>query len=204
VPAVTHPDGTVQDELLPEPDGPLAAEVVRTAVDSYVGRVSLVRVFSGTLRPERQVHVSGHGLAERGHFDHDVDERVAHLYSPLGADLREVPYCVAGDLCALTKVGSAETGDTVSAPDHPLLMATWLQAGDGQPWLLILPASVFLVDTALTLAGRMLRRERWWEPHVQHAYQSWARGIDRHGPVTLAYAMATGGAVAAMLMGFCG
>lgn len=32
---------------------------------------------------------------------------------------------MAGDLCALTKVGSAETGDTVSSPDQPLLMKPW-------------------------------------------------------------------------------
>lgn len=124
-PDVTTPDGTAHAAITADPAGPLAAEVVRTAVDSYVGRVSLVRVFSGTLRPERPVHVSGHGLAERGHEDHDADERVAHLYSPLGANLREVPYCVAGDLCALTKVGSAETGDTVSSPEEPLLMEPW-------------------------------------------------------------------------------
>ncbi|MBN6040901.1 elongation factor G-like protein EF-G2 [Amycolatopsis sp. 195334CR] len=125
LPEVTSPDGIPRPRLSADPAGPLAAEVVRTAVDSYVGRVSLVRVFSGTLRPERPVHVSGHGLAERGHEDHDADERVAHLYSPLGSNLREVPYCVAGDLCALTKVGSAETGDTVSYPDDPLLMKPW-------------------------------------------------------------------------------
>ncbi len=124
-PEVTSPKGEPHASLRADPDGPLAAEVVRTAVDSYVGRVSLVRVFSGTLRPERPVHVSGHGLAERGHEDHDADERVAHLYSPLGANLREVPYCVAGDLCALTKVGSAETGDTVSSPEDPLIMKPW-------------------------------------------------------------------------------
>ncbi|MGH3861080.1 elongation factor G-like protein EF-G2 [Actinokineospora sp.] len=125
VPMVTDPQGKPHAQLTADPNGPLAAEVVRTAVDSYVGRVSLVRVFSGTLRPERQVHVSGHGLADRGHDDHDIDERVAHIYSPLGATLREVPYCVAGDLCALTKVSSAETGDTVSAPDDPILMRPW-------------------------------------------------------------------------------
>ncbi|OXM43924.1 elongation factor G-like protein EF-G2 [Amycolatopsis alba] len=124
-PEVTSPNGEPHAGLRADPDGPLAAEVVRTAVDSYVGRVSLVRVFSGTLRPERPVHVSGHGLTERGHEDHDADERVAHLYSPLGANLREVPYCVAGDLCALTKVGSAETGDTVSSPEEPLIMKPW-------------------------------------------------------------------------------
>ncbi len=125
VPAVTRTDGRPHDPLSVDPDGPLVAEVVKTTIDSYVGRVSLVRVFSGTLRPEQTIHVSGHGMAERGHADHDVDERVAHLYSPLGASLREVQYCIAGDLCALTKIGSAETGDTVSAKDDPLLIAPW-------------------------------------------------------------------------------
>ncbi|GAA1979372.1 elongation factor G-like protein EF-G2 [Amycolatopsis minnesotensis] len=125
LPEVTAPDGSAHAPVKADPDGPLVAEVVRTAADSYVGRVSLVRVFSGTLRPERPVHVSGHGLAERGHEDHDADERVAHLYSPLGANLREVSHCVAGDLCALTKISSAETGDTVSSPEDPILMRPW-------------------------------------------------------------------------------
>ncbi|WP_440901420.1 elongation factor G-like protein EF-G2 [Actinosynnema sp.] len=125
LPEVTGVDGAPRPRLAVDPDGPLVAEVVRTAVDSFVGRVSLVRVFSGTLRPERAVHVSGHGMGDRGHEDHDVDERVAHVYSPLGASLREVPFCVAGDLCAVTKLGSAETGDTVSAPDEPLLVRPW-------------------------------------------------------------------------------
>ncbi|HWC82338.1 MAG TPA: elongation factor G-like protein EF-G2 [Pseudonocardiaceae bacterium] len=125
LPEVTDPDGHPHPAIAADPDGPLAAEVVRTAVDSYVGRVSLVRVFSGTLRPEHPVHVSGHGLTDRGHADHDADERVAHIYSPLGGNLREVPYCVAGDVCALTKVGTAETGDTVSEPTDPILMAPW-------------------------------------------------------------------------------
>ncbi|TLW94338.1 elongation factor G-like protein EF-G2 [Saccharomonospora piscinae] len=124
-PEATSPTGVPRPRLATDPDGPLAAEVVHTAVDSYVGRVSLVRVFSGTLRAERAVHVSGHGFAERGHDDHDADERVAHLYSPLGAALREVSHCVAGDVCALTKLTSAETGDTVSAPDEPLLIRPW-------------------------------------------------------------------------------
>jgi elongation factor G len=56
---------------------------------------------------------------------HDAAARLAHLYAPLGATLREVDECVAGDICALTKLGSAETGDTVSDADHPLLLACW-------------------------------------------------------------------------------
>jgi elongation factor G len=125
LPAVAELSGTPHDPLRCDPAGPLVAEVVKTTVDPYVGRVSLVRVFSGTLTPETAVHIGGHGMAERGHPDHDADERVAHLYSPLGATLREVSRCVAGDLCAITKSGTAETGDTISAKDHPLLVEPW-------------------------------------------------------------------------------
>ncbi len=124
-PPVTRPDGSAHPAVDVDPAAPLVAEVVRTTVDPYQGRVSLVRVFCGTLHPDRPVHVSGHGLTERGHADHDVNERVAHIYTPLGGTLNEVPHCVAGDLCAVTKVVSAETGDTLSAPNDPLLVAPW-------------------------------------------------------------------------------
>jgi elongation factor G len=125
LPAVSTVDGKAQEPLTCDPKGPLVAEVVKTTIDPYVGRVSLVRVFSGTLRPDTPVHISGHGLEERGHADHDADERVAHIYSPLGASLREVNSCVAGDICAITKSSAAETGDTLSSKDKPLLMAPW-------------------------------------------------------------------------------
>ncbi|MFK3984186.1 elongation factor G-like protein EF-G2 [Micromonospora sp. NPDC050397] len=125
LPVVTGVDGTPRPPLRCDPAGPLVAEVVKTTVDRHVGRVSLVRVFSGTLRPDQAVHVCGHGLAERGHPDHDADERVGHLYTPLGASLREVSSAVAGDLCVITKSGSAETGDTISAKDDPLLVEPW-------------------------------------------------------------------------------
>jgi elongation factor G len=125
VPPVAGVDGTPHAPLSCDPAGPLVAEVVKTTVDPYVGRVSLLRVFSGTLKPDLPLHVSGHGMAARGHDDHDVDERVGHLFSPLGATLRPVDFAVAGDVVAVTKLASAETGDTVSARDDPLLVAPW-------------------------------------------------------------------------------
>jgi elongation factor G len=124
-PTVTRPDGSPAAPISCDPDGPLVAEVVKTTTDPYLGRVSLVRVFSGTLTPDTAVHVSGHGLADRGHPDHDVDERVGALSTPLGAVLRPVASCPAGDICAVARLASAETGDTLSAKDDPLLVQAW-------------------------------------------------------------------------------
>ena len=128
-PPVTRPDGSPAAPITCDPDGPLVAEVVKTATDPYVGRVSWVRVFSGTLRADAPVHVSGHGSGgvwqRPDHPDHDVDERVGPISSPLGAALRPVADCPAGDICVVSKLGSAETGDTLSAKDDPLLVAPW-------------------------------------------------------------------------------
>jgi len=125
MPAVTSLDGKPVTGLRSDPDGPLLAEVIKTASDPYVGRISLVRVFSGALRPDAVVHVSGHGRAERGHADHDQDERLGALTSPLGKQQRSVALCAAGDICAVAKLGSAETGDSLSDKDMPLLMEPW-------------------------------------------------------------------------------
>lgn len=107
------------------PSGPLLAEVVRTTVDPYLGRLSILRLFSGTLTPETPIHISGHGGEARGHPDHDADERVAQLFSPLGATLRPIERAIAGDVCAVGRLGAAETGDTISAKAAPLLIAPW-------------------------------------------------------------------------------
>lgn len=51
-------------------------------------------------------------------------------------------------------------------------------------WLILL--GVFIVDTAVTLVRRMVRRERPYEAHRNHAYQFASRKLDGHAPVSLA------------------
>jgi elongation factor G len=126
VPPIATADGRPLAPIACDPAGPLVAEVVKTTTDPYVGRISLVRVFSGTLRPDTTVHVSGHFLAERGHEDHDLDERVGAITSPLGKAQRTVSQCIAGDIAAVAKLTRAETGDTLSEKDHPVLMEPWV------------------------------------------------------------------------------
>jgi elongation factor G len=132
LPAATTPAGDPLPPLQCDPDGPLVAEVVRTTSDPYVGRVSIVRVFSGTLRPDTVVHVSGHldrfaaGDRLEGHVSHDDDERVGLLSSPLGDILRPRPMAIAGDLCVVGKLTKAETTDTLSGKDAPALIEPWM------------------------------------------------------------------------------
>ncbi|MCM6773425.1 elongation factor G-like protein EF-G2 [Nocardia sp. CDC159] len=116
-------DGSGPKPLTCDPRAPLAAEVIRTASDPYVGRLSLVRVFSGTLRPDETVHVCGHGPdVER---NHDLDERVGAVSAPFGKQQRPLGQAIAGDIACVTKLGHAETGDTLSAKDTPLLIEPW-------------------------------------------------------------------------------
>ena len=132
MPAVFTPQGGKADPIEPSTDGPLVAEVVKTSTDAYVGRISVVRVFSGTLTPDSQVHVSGH-LAqftgderdEEWHRGHDEDIRAGALSAMLGGRLTPVPKAVAGDIVAVANLASAETGDTLSDPDRPVVVEPW-------------------------------------------------------------------------------
>ena len=139
LPEVFTPQGKARNGLACDQAGPLLAEVVKTTSDPYVGRVSLVRVFSGTIRPDATVHVSGHlsqfvgsdgthadsGSSMAGHADHDEDERIGTLSFPLGKQQRPAPEVVAGDICAIGKLSRAETGDTLSDKSDPLVLKPW-------------------------------------------------------------------------------
>lgn len=131
MPAITSPDGQPLADLTCSPDGPLVAEVIRTTSDPYVGRTSLVRVFSGTLRADDTVHVSGHlekfvSHDLEGHHGHDEDERVGHLSAPLFDESAPKTVAVAGDLVVVTKLSGAETSDTISSKEHPALVSPWI------------------------------------------------------------------------------
>ncbi len=172
MPTVTTLDGSPVEGLSCDPAGPLLAEVVKTTSDPYVGRVSLVRMFSGTLHVDAAVHVSGHGRVEQGHADHDTDERVGALTCPLGKQQRPVTEAVAGDICAVAKLGTAETGDTLSSKEQPLLMEPWMMP---EP---LLPVAVSAKSKAdedkmaqamarLVAEDPTLRRENNAETHQQ-------------------------------------
>lgn len=86
----------------------------------------------------------------------------------------------------LGDVGSGALGYALAS----LLALVAVESG-GRPaaWpMLLIPLSAFLIDASLTLCRRMLRGDRWWTAHVEHAYQQLAFRAGAHWPVTLAYA----------------
>ena len=125
LPVVTTVDGGSVAPLTADPNGPLCAEVIKTTTDPYIGKLSIVRVFSGTLHADQPVHVSGHFSGQTGHQDHDVDERIGQLAAPLGAEQRALGDAIAGSIVSVGKLTRAETGDTLSATTAPLLMEPW-------------------------------------------------------------------------------
>ncbi len=132
LPPVYTPAGAARESLSGSADGPLVAEVVKTTTDPYVGRVSLVRVFSGTLLPDVPVHVSGHFARFSGHpedeswhAEHDLDERAGAISRPLGGTLSGLGRAVAGDIVAIARLAHAETGDTLSDPADAAVLSPW-------------------------------------------------------------------------------
>ena len=99
------------------------------------------------------------------------------------ATLGFLPYNFPKARIFLGDVGSGALGFLLAALASLALLRAVI------PWpLLMLPLAAFLVDATFTLAMRILRREKWWSPHVQHTYQRWAAREGSHVKVTLAYA----------------
>ena len=128
-PSLYTPVGIPTDAPPCDPDAPLVAEVVKTTSDPYVGRVSLVRVFSGQLDGDESVHVSGHFSAffgvDAGHPEHDEDERIGSLGYPFGKQQHPAKRVGAGDIALIGRLSRAETGDTLSQVGDPRLLRPW-------------------------------------------------------------------------------
>ena len=106
-PAVTGVDG---QERQPDPNGPFAARVWRTAVDPFVGKIAYLRVWSGTMRPAEGVR----------DVTRNLEIRPAHLYMLNGKDLIEVSELPAGAIGAITKIPELQTGDTLAESTHQI------------------------------------------------------------------------------------
>lgn len=91
-------------EITCDASAPLAALVCKTVADPFVGKMSYLKVLSGTIASEMTVINSRTG----------AEEKIGKLYNLLGKKQTEVKSASAGDIVAAVKI-SANTGDTLCA-----------------------------------------------------------------------------------------
>jgi elongation factor G len=101
-PIVAEADGD-SIELPPDPAGPPALMIFKTAADEFVGRLSYFRVYSGTIPADAHLH----------NMESDSEERLAHISHICGKELTAVEALVPGDIGAVTKLSESRTFDTL-------------------------------------------------------------------------------------------
>jgi elongation factor G len=90
--------------------GPLAALVFKTSADPYVGKLTYLRVYSGSIASNSQVWNVTRG----------EQERIGQLFLLRGKTQEPVPEVAAGDIAAVPKLNVTATGDTLGARDKPV------------------------------------------------------------------------------------
>jgi elongation factor G len=98
--------------VAPDPAGPLLVRVFKTAADPYVGRLTYLRVYSGTLNGQGHAWNSSRG----------EDERIGQLLLLHGKDQEAVGDLKAGQIGAIAKLAVTETGDTLGTRERPLVL----------------------------------------------------------------------------------
>ncbi|MFO7152658.1 MAG: elongation factor G [Bacillota bacterium] len=91
---------------------PFSAIVFKTMADPFVGRLSLFKVCSGSIKPDTVVYNANRGVAEK----------IGHLYFMRGKKQENAQLAVAGDIAAVAKLQSTFTNDTLCDKDHPILL----------------------------------------------------------------------------------
>jgi len=103
-----------EGKLKPAPAAPFAALVFKTISDPYTGRISLMRVLSGTVNPDATV----------SNTTRDADEKLGGLFFPQGKEQVPAGQGKAGDIVATAKLKVTATGDTLCAKGAGIVIPT--------------------------------------------------------------------------------
>ena len=90
---------------------PFSARVLKTSIDPFFGKLSIVRVFSGALAANTPILNSSR----------DLRERSGHLYLVQGKELLQVETLSAGEIGAIAKLDGTHTGDSLCDPECPVV-----------------------------------------------------------------------------------
>ncbi len=90
-------------EIEPDPESPLAAQVIKTVSDPYAGRLSVMRIFAGAMKPDATVY----------NATKQAKERFGNLLRLKGKTQEPVELALPGDIVAVAKLKETTTGDTI-------------------------------------------------------------------------------------------
>jgi elongation factor G len=114
-------------ELAADPAGPLAALVWKTLSDPFTGKVSILRVVSGTLASDSTAY----------NPRTEENERLGNLQALQGKTGTPVQRLIAGDIGGIAKLKGTATGDTLTSRERPLRLG-WIEVTE--------PAMAFAVE----------------------------------------------------------
>ena len=92
------------------PDAPFAAQIIKTIADAFVGKISIIKVISGTLTPDMTVINN----------NTEKNEKCSNLGVMRGKKLINTEKLMAGDIGAIAKLQHSVTGNTLCAATAPV------------------------------------------------------------------------------------
>ena len=92
-------------------DVSLSARVFKTIADPFIGKYSLMKICTGTLKPDSVIY----------NVNKEAEEKVGKLYVLRGKEQIEVPELKAGDIGAVAKLSVTQTGDTIAVRTAPIV-----------------------------------------------------------------------------------
>jgi len=138
------------DEVAFEADSgaSLAALVFKTTADPFVGKLSLFRVYQGSIKSNSEVWDATQGQSER----------VGQLYLPKGKSQENLTEVTAGDIGAVGKLSSTVTGDTLCTRDNQVTFDP-IQMPVGYYRVAVSPASKADLDKMSLALGRIVEED---------------------------------------------
>ncbi len=106
----TNPKSGDIEERTADPDAPFSAMVFKTMADQFAGRLTIFRVYSGTLSGDSFYNSSK-----------ETNERFGQLFVMQGKEQKPVDKAVPGMIIAVAKLKETATGDTLCAEANPIL-----------------------------------------------------------------------------------
>ncbi|MBC7326674.1 elongation factor G [bacterium] len=150
----TSPSSGEEIVVNPRDDEPTCAFVFKTVTDPYVGKLSFIRVFSGTLDTDSSLI----------NVNKNTQQKIGQIYLLIGKQQQVVGKVHAGDICAVPKLAETSTGDTLCAPSRLVLLPS-INYPEPVYQLAIAPKSREDEEKLSTGLNRLTEEDpsfRWW------------------------------------------